>query len=67
MIKSKEIGSLIVISGPSGAGKGTVIQEVLKDNPNSWLSVSMTSRKIRPGEEEGVNYYYVSEEEFKQK
>ena len=67
MIKSKEIGSLIVISGPSGAGKGTVIQEVLKDNPNSWLSVSMTSRKIRPSEKEGVNYYYVSEEEFKQK
>ncbi|MBE6147745.1 MAG: guanylate kinase [Firmicutes bacterium] len=64
MIKSKSIGSLIVISGPSGAGKGSVIQGLLKNNSNIWLSVSMTSRSPRPGEVEGVNYYYVSKEEF---
>ena len=60
MIKSKSIGSLIVISGPSEAGKGSVIQGLLKQNPNTWLSVSMTSREPRPGEKEGINYFYVT-------
>ncbi|MBR4164607.1 MAG: guanylate kinase, partial [Solobacterium sp.] len=58
-------GLLIVISGPSGVGKGTVIKNFI-DDPELKLafSVSMTTREKRAGEEEGVNYYYVSKEEF---
>ena len=68
MIKRKNTGQNIVISAPSGAGKGTVIAELLKnDNKTRWLSVSATSRAMREGEKEGINYYYISEEEFKKK
>lgn len=68
MIKRKNTGQIIVISAPSGAGKGTVIAELLKnDDKSRWLSVSATSRGMREGEKEGVNYYYLTEEEFKKK
>ncbi len=68
MIRRKNTGQIIVISAPSGAGKGTVLAELLKnDNKTRWLSVSATSRAMRKGEEEGVNYYYLTEEEFKKK
>lgn len=68
MIKQKNTGQIIVISAPSGAGKGTVIAELLKnDNKSRWLSVSATSRAMREGEKEGINYYYITEEEFKKK
>ena len=68
MIKSKNNGQIIVISAPSGAGKGTIIKELLKrDNKNRWLSVSATSREMRKGEEEGVNYYYLSRGEFEKR
>ena len=68
MIKRKNTGQIIVISAPSGAGKGTVIAELLKnDNKSRWLSVSATSRAMREGEKEGVNYYYITEEDFKEK
>ena len=68
MIKRKNTGQIIVISAPSGAGKGTVIAELLKnDDKSRWLSVSATSRRMREGEKEGVNYYYLTEEEFKKK
>ncbi|MBR4445560.1 MAG: guanylate kinase [Solobacterium sp.] len=58
-------GLLIVISGPSGVGKGTVIKKFV-DDPELKLafSVSMTTRQKRAGEVEGVNYYYVTDEEF---
>ncbi|MBR2794228.1 MAG: guanylate kinase [Solobacterium sp.] len=58
-------GLLIVISGPSGVGKGTVIKQFIND-PDLKLSysVSMTTRAMREGEQEGVNYYYVSRQEF---
>ena len=58
-------GLLIILSGPSGVGKGTVRQEILK-NPavDLYYSVSLTTRKMRPGEQEGREYYYVSNEEF---
>ena len=59
-------GKLIVISGPSGAGKGTVIKQVLRRKGNVALSVSCTTRAPRPGEQEGVDYYYVSKEKFAQ-
>lgn len=68
MIRRKNTGQIIVISAPSGAGKGTVIAELLKnDNKSRWLSVSATSRAMREGEKEGVNYYYLTKEEFKKK
>lgn len=57
-------GKLIVISGPSGVGKGTVIDEILKSDKKFWKSISLTTRSIRDNEEEGINYYYVSLEEF---
>jgi len=57
-------GLLIVISGPSGAGKGTVCRALRKLNPNVELSVSVTTRPPRPGEREGVNYFFRTREEF---
>ena len=64
MIKTKKQGLLIVLSGPSGSGKNTVCDELKKNNPNIWESISMTSRKPRHGEEDGKAYYFVSEEGF---
>ncbi len=60
-------GQLVVVSAPSGCGKDTIVAGVLeKLQGNGFLSVSMTTRAIRPGEAEGVNYFYVSHEEFQQ-
>lgn len=53
-----------MISGPSGAGKGTVIREVLKKDPDISLSISATTRPLRPGERNGVDYLFVSVPEF---
>lgn len=57
-------GLLIVISGPAGVGKGTVVGKLLERNPNIKLSISKTTRKPRPGEKEGVNYFFVSRQQF---
>ena len=57
-------GLLIVISGPSGAGKGTICANIRKEMPNLVYSVSMTTRAPRVGEVEGVNYFFRSKEEF---
>ncbi len=62
-----EKGLLLVISGPSGAGKGTVCSAYLKEHSECALSVSATTRSPRPGEEDGVNYYFMSREEFREK
>lgn len=67
MIKSKKTGQVIVISSPSGGGKGTVIAELLKKNKNLWLSVSTTSRAIRANDIPGTTYNFVSKEEFEKK
>lgn len=57
-------GLLIVVSGPSGAGKGTICQEYCKRHPEVFLSVSATTRAPRPGEQDGVHYFFYSKEEF---
>lgn len=67
MIKKKKTGSLIVISGPSGCGKGTICSELIKRNSNIAMSISMTTRSIREGEVDGKNYYFVSKEEFEKR
>jgi guanylate kinase len=53
-----------VLSGPSGVGKSTVVAHLRKEHPEIWLSVSATTRKPRPGEQHGVQYFFVSDEEF---
>lgn len=58
-------GKLYVVSAPSGCGKGTILSEVLKNNDNLFYSVSATTRCPRDGEEDGVNYYFLSVEDFK--
>lgn len=55
---------LLVISGPAGSGKGTVVKRLRELLPEIGLSVSATTRAPRPGEAEGINYYYISREEF---
>ncbi len=67
ILKSSSKGSLIVLSGPSGSGKDSVCERLKEYNDNFWLSISCTTRKPRNGEEDGINYFFVSEEEFKQK
>lgn len=68
MIKKKETGTLVVISAPSGAGKGSIINKLLeRDNKSRWLSISTTSRAIRKNDIEGVTYNFVSKEEFENK
>ena len=62
----KKPGFLIIIAGPSGAGKGTVRKEVMKNKKlNLVFSISLTTRAKRKGEKDGVDYYFVSEKKFK--
>lgn len=60
-------GFLLVISGPSGCGKGTVSEALLKRNKDIVFSISATTRKKRPMEEDGVNYFFLEEDEFQKK
>ena len=64
ILRTKEKGNLIVISGPSGAGKGTIIKELFNKYDGMWLSISMTSREIRSNDIPGETYFFVSREEF---
>ncbi len=65
MIKRKNTGQLIVISSPSGCGKGTIISKLMEnDNKSRWLSVSTTSRPIRTNDIPGETYNFVTKEEF---
>lgn len=58
---------LFVISGPSGAGKGTLLAELRKQRPDLGLTVSATTRSPRPGEVDGTSYYFLSDEEFRRR
>ncbi|MGX2998342.1 guanylate kinase [Streptomyces sp. JNUCC 64] len=55
---------LTVLSGPSGVGKSTVVAHMREEHPEVWLSVSATTRRPRPGEQHGVQYFFVTDEEF---
>lgn len=57
-------GKLVVVTGPSGVGKGTLLRSLLQRHPDLYFSVSATTRSPRPGEIEGENYYFVSREQF---
>ena len=61
----KNLKKLIIITGPSGVGKGTVVKELLDRNREIWLSISATTRNPRMGEKDGKNYYFMREERFK--
>lgn len=63
---NNERGTLFVISAPSGCGKGTILEEVFKRVDNLFFSVSATTRSPRPGEIDGVNYYFKTVDEFKE-
>ena len=67
-MKLNEKGLLVVISGPSGVGKGTVRRALFeKDDQEYFYSISMTTRPPRPGEVDGEDYYFVTKEEFQQR
>ncbi len=57
-------GNLFVLSGPSGAGKGTLVSRLLDAIPDAWVSVSATTRQPRPGERDGVSYYFMDQLHF---
>jgi len=57
-------GRLIVLTGPSGVGKGTLLKQLLRNHPELHLSISVTTRSPRPKEIEGQHYYFVDVEEF---
>ena len=57
-------GAILILSGPSGCGKSTLLKEIYKNIENYYFSISTTTRNPRVGEQNGVDYYYVSKEEF---
>jgi len=58
-------GQILIISGPSGSGKSTLLSRLLKEENDLYFSISSTTRAPRQGETDGVNYYFISEDEFK--
>lgn len=64
--KIAEYGQLIIVSGPTGVGKRTIIKEYIKDHPNAIRCVSVTTRPQRDDEVEGQDYYFISHKEFNQ-
>lgn len=66
LVGKPRTGNLFVFTGPSGVGKGTLREQLLQQVPGIVLSVSVTTRKRRPGEQEGVDYFFRTKEEFAQ-
>jgi len=64
MTENTHAGRLIVLTGPTAVGKGTVEAKLRAGHPEVWVSVSATTRDPRPGEVNGVNYWFLSEDEF---
>lgn len=64
LAKKQPQGTLFVISGPSGVGKGTVVRQIVETSPNLVVSVSTTTRPPREGEQNGIDYDFVSKEKF---
>ena len=62
----KNLRKLIILTGPSGVGKGTVVKELLGKDKNIWLSISATTRAPREGEKEGENYFFLNQEKFEE-
>ena len=62
----KNPNKLIILTGPSGVGKGTVVKEILGKEKNIWLSISATTRRPREGEKDGENYYFLDKKKFKE-
>ena len=67
ILKTNNKGNLIVISGPSGAGKDTIVEGLKKINKNVWLSISATTRDPRGSEKNGVDYFFLEKSEFEEK
>lgn len=67
MLKTNGKGLLIVVSGPSGAGKDTICNKVVNESENVWISVSMTSRNPRGQEKNGKDYFFVTKDEFEKR
>ena len=65
-LKDKNPGKLFVLSGPSGAGKGTICRRLLEETDKLELSVSMTTRAPRCGEAEGVSYFFTDKDTFEE-
>ncbi len=63
-LKAQRRGLMIVLSSPSGAGKTTLTRKLLSENPNMVMSISATTRKARPGEHDGRDYYFVAKSTF---
>ena len=66
-VSTQRRGMIIVLSSPSGAGKSTLAHMILQHNPHITMSISVTTRIPRRGEQEGVDYYFISEQEFHQR
>ena len=62
----KNFNQLIILTGPSGVGKGTVIEKITKKNKRFWVSISATTRKPREGEVDGENYYFLNNSQFEE-
>lgn len=62
--ETPKLGKLIVLTGPSGVGKGTLVKLLLERHPQLRLSISATTRQPRPGEVDGVDYYFLNKKDF---